>query len=170
MFTWLSFPRFTDLREARAWISKALVERGKDRRIPFAVEDAVCQTIIGSTSYRDLDPDNARMEIGSTWLRRASWGTGANTESKLLLMEYAFESLDLERVFLRADSQNTRAQRAHEKLGAIKEGVHRHEVRRRDGSWCDSIHYSILSSEWPTVKVLMTEKLRAKPSHLSPSH
>jgi RimJ/RimL family protein N-acetyltransferase len=159
VFAWLAFPRFVELEQVQAWVEEALVERRRDRRIPFVVEDAAAGSIIGSTSYRDLDTRNARVEIGSTWLSRASWGTGANTESKLLLMQYAFESLDLERVFLRADNLNMRSQRAHEKLGAVKEGAHRHEVLRRDGSWCDSIHYSILRSEWPNAKANLVEQL-----------
>ncbi len=142
-----------------AWIEEALAERQKDRRIPFVIERLTDGAIVGSTSYRDLDPHNAHVEIGSTWLSRASWETGANTESKLLLMQYAFESLTLERVFLRADHLNVRAQRAHEKLGAVKEGIHRHEVLRRDDSWCDSIYYSILRSEWQDVKTRLTERL-----------
>ena len=158
VFTWLAFPRFVELEQVQAWIEEALVERLRDRRIPFVVEDAAAGLIIGSTSYRDLDTRNGRVEIGSTWLSRASWGTGANTESKLLLMQYAFESLNLERVFLRADNLNMRSQRAHEKLGAVKEGVHRHEVLRRDGSWCDSIHYSILRSEWPDAKARLKKQ------------
>lgn len=158
VFTWLAFPRFTDLGQAQAWIEEALVEQERDRRSPFVVED-VAGSILGSTSYRDLDTRNTRVEIGSTWLSRASWGTGANTEAKLLLMEYAFESLGLERIFLRSDNLNLRSQRAHEKLGAVREGVHRHEVLRRDGSWCDSIHYSILRSEWPRTKARLTRQL-----------
>lgn len=159
VFAWLAFPRFVELEQVQAWVEEALVERRRDRRIPFVVEDAAAGSIIGSTSFRDLDTRNARVEIGSTWFSRASWGTGANTESKLLLMQYAFESLDLERVFLRADNLNMRSQRAHEKLGAIKEGVHRHEVLRRDGSWCDSIHYSILRAEWRNVKASLVEQI-----------
>ena len=159
VFRWLPFPRFIEAQQVRAWIENSLDERKGDRRIPFVIEENADRTLVGSTSYRDLDPDNAHVEIASTWLSRASWGTEVNTESKFLLMQYAFESLNLERVLLRADDLNMRARRAHEKLGAVKEGVHRHEILRRDGSWCNSIYYSVLRSEWRDVKSRLRSRL-----------
>jgi GNAT acetyltransferase-like protein len=78
---------------------------------------------------------------------------------KLLLMEHAFETLALERVAFRTDIRNERSQRAIERLGASKEGVHRHEMRRRDGSWRDSVHYSILRSEWPDAKDRLRDRI-----------
>jgi N-acetyltransferase len=100
----------------------------------------------GLTSYRDFDAHNAHVEIGSTWLSRALWGTGRNAAAKLLLLllMHAFETLELERVAFRTDIRNERSRRAIEKIGAVKEGLHRREMRRRDGSWRDSVHYSIL--------------------------
>lgn len=162
VFTWLTFPRFANLDQAQAWIDEALAERRAERRIPFVVLRAGDGSVIGSTSYRDFDPRNAHVEIGSTWFSRSSWGAGCNTEGKLLLMAYAFETLGLERVVIRADNLNLRSQRATEKLGGVREGVHRHEVLRRDGSWCDSICYSILSSEWNEVKTRINAQLVQK--------
>ena len=118
--------------------------------------------MIGSTSYWDFDAHNAHVEIGSTWLSRTSWRTGRNVEAKLLLMSHAFETLGLERVAFRTDIRNERSQRAIERLGAIKEGVHRHEMRRRDGSWRDSVHYALLSAEWPRAKALLRERLASE--------
>lgn len=74
-------------------------------------------------------------------------------------MTHAFETLDLERVSFRTDILNERSQRAIERLGATREGVHRHEMRRRDGSWRDSVHYSILRSEWPDAKDRLRERI-----------
>lgn len=159
VFAWLPYPRPTDLRTARAWITDALADRDADRRLPFAVLDASDRDVIGSTSYWDFDAHNAHVEIGSTWLSRASWGTGCNAEAKLLLMAHAFETLGLERVAFRTDIRNERSQRAIERLGAVKEGIHRHEMRRRDGSWRDSVHYSILRAEWPNAKVRLRERI-----------
>jgi RimJ/RimL family protein N-acetyltransferase len=161
VFAWLSYPRPADVEQARAWIEDALADRRADRRLPFAVLSARGDSVIGSTSYWDFDAHNAHVEIGSTWLNRASWGTGRNAEAKLLLMTHAFETLGLERVAFRTDILNQRSQRAIEKLGAIKEGVHRHEMRRRDGSWRDSVHYSILRSEWPDAKEGLRERIAA---------
>lgn len=160
-FAWLPYSRPTDLEQARAWIEDALVDRRADRRLPFAVLSVADGSVIGSTSYWDFDAHNRHVEIGSTWLRRASWGTGRNAEAKLLLMTHAFETLELERVAFRTDIRNERSQQAIERLGAIKEGVARHEMRRRDGSWRDSVHYSILRSEWPDAKEGLRNRIAA---------
>jgi N-acetyltransferase len=161
VFAWLPYPRPGDLGQARAWIDGALADYRADRRFPFAVLDAEDGSVIGSTSYWDFDAHNAHVEIGSTWLSRASWGTGRNAEAKLLLMTHAFEALGLERVAFRTDILNERSQQAIERLGATKEGVHRHEMRRRDGSWRDSVHYSILRSEWPAAKTVLHARVAA---------
>ncbi len=159
VFAWLPYPRPADLEQARSWIDGALADRRAERRFPFAVLDAEDGSVIGSTSFWDFDARNAHVEIGSTWLSRAWWGMGRNAEAKLLLMAHAFETLDLERVTFRTDIRNERSQRAIEQLGAVREGIHRHEMRRRDGSWRDSVHYSILRSEWPAAK----ERLLRRP-------
>lgn len=161
VFAWLPYARPADLTQARAWIDGALADRRADRRFPFAVLAAEDGSVIGSTSYWDFDAGNAHVEIGSTWLNPASWGTGRNAEGKLLLMTYAFETLELERIAFRTDILNERSQRAIERLGARREGVHRHEMRRRDGSWRDSVHYSILRSEWPGAKDRLRERIAA---------
>jgi RimJ/RimL family protein N-acetyltransferase len=161
VFAWLPYARPADLDQARAWIDGALADRRADRRFPFAVLSAEGGSAIGSTSYWAFDAHNAHVEIGSTWLRRASWGTGHNAEAKLLLMTHAFESLGLERVAFRTDVLNERSQRAIERLGATREGVHRHEMRRRDGSWRDSVHYSLLREEWPAAKAALGERVAA---------
>lgn len=161
VFVWLPYPRLADLDGARAWIADALADRDADRRLPFTVLDAGDRSVIGSTSYWDFDAHNAHVEIGSTWLSRSSWGTGRNAETKLLLMTHAFEALGLERVAFRTDIRNERSQRAIERLGAVKEGTHRHEMMRRDGSWRDSVHYSILRAEWPAAKVGLRDRIAA---------
>lgn len=161
IFAWLPYSRPTDLDQAQAWIDGALADLRAQRRFPFAVLSSEDGAMIGSTSYWDFDAHNAHVEIGSTWLSRASWGTGRNAEAKLLLMTHAFEALELERVAFRTDILNQRSQRAIERLGATKEGIHRHEMRRRDGSWRDSVHYSILNSEWPAAKQRLLERIRS---------
>lgn len=159
IFAWLPYQRPTSLKEAQDWIADTLSDRQDSRRLPFAILTASDRSVVGSTSYWDFDARNAHVEIGSTWLSRASWGTGQNAETKLLLMRHAFETLGLERIAFRTDIRNERSQRAIERLGAVKEGVHRHEMRRRDGSWRDSVHYSILRSEWPTAESRLVDRL-----------
>lgn len=159
VFAWLPYPRPTNLDQARDWVENAIADRDADRRFPFAVLDVADSSVIGSTSYWDFDTHNAHVEIGSTWLSRAHWRTGRNPEAKLLLMAHAFEILGLERVSFRTDIRNGQSQQAIERLGATKEGVHRHEMKRRDGSWRDSVHYSILRFEWPSAKDRLTKRL-----------
>ncbi|HKB51117.1 MAG TPA: GNAT family protein [Solirubrobacterales bacterium] len=161
IFAWLPYPRPADLDQARAWIEDALADRGANRRLPLAILATDDGSVIGSTSYWDFDASNAHVEIGSTWLSRSRWRTGCNAEAKLLLLTHAFETLGLERVAFRTDIRNEQSQRAIERLGAIKEGVHRHEMRRRDGSWRDSVHYSILRAEWPSTKGQLSKRLDA---------
>lgn len=161
VFAWLPYPRPLDLAAARAWITDAIADRRALRRHPLAVIDSQSGSVIGSTSYWDFDSSRGQVEIGSTWFSRACWRTGANTETKLLMLGHAFERLSLERVAFRTDIRNERSQRAIERLGAVREGVHRHEMRRRDGSWRDSVHYSILRSEWPAAKQRLMSRLRA---------
>ena len=159
VFAWLPYPRPSDLDQTGAWIEDALADRKANRRLPltlFATDDG---SVIGSTSYWDFDSGNAHVEIGSTWLSRSRWRTGCNAEAKLLLLTHAFETLELERVAFRTDIRNKRSQHAIERLGAIKEGVHRHEMRRRDGSWRDSVHYSILRTEWPSAKGHLSKRI-----------
>jgi RimJ/RimL family protein N-acetyltransferase len=161
IFAWLPYARPADIGQAGEWIDGALADRRANRRFPFAVLDAREGSVIGSTSYWYFDAANRHVEIGSTWLNSASWRTGRNAEAKLLLMTHAFETLGLERVAFRTDTLNQRSQAAIERLGAVKEGVHRHEMRRRDGSWRDSVHYSLLRSEWPDAKERLRERLAA---------
>lgn len=162
VFAWLPYGRPLDLDQAQAWVEDALADRKASRRLPFAVLDAGDGLVIGSTSYWEFDALNAHVEIGSSWLSRTCWGSGCNAEAKLLLMSHAFEALELERVAFRTDIRNERSQRAIERLGAVKEGVHRHEMRRRDGSWRDSVHYSILRGEWPAAKAELRSRLQRK--------
>lgn len=162
VFEWLPYGRPEDLEQAEAWVRKALADQMAGRRLPFAISDVATGTVIGSTSFWDADGTTTGVEIGSTWFRRASWGDGSNLETKLLLMTHAFETLGLERVSFRTDILNERSRAALERLGSVQEGIHRHEMRRQDGTWRDSVHYSVLSSEWPDAKRRLADRLRAK--------
>ncbi len=109
-------------------------------------------TIIGATSYLDVSPSNASLEIGSTSYTPAVWSGPVNPEVKLLLLGYAFEQLNAGRVQLKTDIRNTRSQRAIERLGAQFEGVLRRQMRRSDGSLRDTVLFSIIAEEWPVIR------------------
>jgi predicted GNAT family acetyltransferase len=114
---------------------------------------------VGTTSFYDIDPVNRAVAIGHTWLAESHWRTGLNSESKLLMLRRAFDLLGAERVVWHTDLRNTRSQAAIERLGADREGVLRHHRLRRDGSWRDTVTYSMLRDEWPGAKRRLVEAL-----------
>jgi RimJ/RimL family protein N-acetyltransferase len=161
IFDWLPYAGLADIERARAWIEKAISDRDAHRRLAFAILDTQSGVVIGSTSYWEYDSASRHVEIGSSWVDRSYWRTGRNLEAKLLLMIHAFDTLGLERVEFQTDSLNRRSREAIEGLGAVAEGVFRHERPRRDGSWRDSARYSILREDWPRCRALIERRLGA---------
>ena len=97
-------------------------------------------------------------EIGATWYAPHAQGTKINPAAKYLLLGHAF-ACGAERVEIKTDSENMRSRAAIVKLGAVFEGVHRHHMRRADGTWRDTAWYSILKAEWPAVKTKLEQRL-----------
>jgi RimJ/RimL family protein N-acetyltransferase len=116
--------------------------------------------ILGSTRIWEWERTHKRAEIGFTWINPKWFGTNINAEAKLLLLDYAFNTLKLNRVQFRADERNLRSQRAIEKLGATKEALLRNFKFRRDGSTGNVVLYSIISSEWPSLSLKLRKNLR----------
>lgn len=143
------------------YIATALAGWDEGHRLPWAVRDVAADEIIGSTSYHDIMREVDRVEIGYTWYKASAQRTHVNTTCKLLLLEYAFDTVGCGVVGLRTDNFNFRSQKAIEGIGAKKDGVIRHHARRMDGSVRDSVMYSILRHEWAAVrKHLETRLLR----------
>jgi len=145
-----------------AWVEDALAEARAGVRVPFAVLEASSGRPIGSSSYLTLRPAHRGLEIGWTWTARSAWGTGANIEAKLLLMEHAFERLGCMRVEFKTDARNERARGALAALPARFEGVFRKHMLVRDGVVRDSAYYSVTDDEWPKVKAALLDRLAAK--------
>ncbi|WP_328901039.1 GNAT family N-acetyltransferase [Streptomyces sp. NBC_00441] len=127
--------------------------------VPFAVVHLATGRAIGWTSFLDVDAAHERLEIGSTWYGRAYWRSAVNTETKLLLLTHAFEDLGMGRVQLKTDHLNERSQKAIARLGARHEGVLRRHRRRPDGSWRDTVYFSLLADEWPEAKARLAARL-----------
>jgi RimJ/RimL family protein N-acetyltransferase len=127
--------------------------------LPFAVIHLESGRVAGATRYLNIAQEHRGLEIGGTWYGLEFQRTAVNTECKYLLLKHAFETLDCIRVQLKTDSLNVRSQRAIERLGAKREGVLRNHMIKPDGSYRDSVYYSILDSEWPEVKKRLAEKL-----------
>lgn len=113
---------------------------------------------IGMTRYLGIDRPNRNVEVGGTWLSPSFWRTPVNTESKLLMLTHAFEE-GCERVQIKTDRRNVRSQHAIERLGAHREGILRQHMVRADGTFRDSVVYSILRTEWPTVRTRLEKAL-----------
>ena len=115
--------------------------------------------MIGCTRYHDIMAEVDRVEIGYTWYIASLQRTRINTVCKLLLLSHAFDTLGCGVVGLRTDGFNVRSQRAIEGLGAKKDGVLRHHRRRANGTFGETVMYSILASEWPSVKANLEFRL-----------
>ena len=127
--------------------------------LPFVVEDLATGKIIGSTRFWKIDRKNLKLEIGSTWYSKSWQRTYANTEAKYLLLQYAFEELNCVRVQFTTDVLNEKSQNAILRLGAQKEGVVRNERIMPDGRKRNSVRFSIIDEEWPSIKDNLIKKL-----------
>jgi RimJ/RimL family protein N-acetyltransferase len=128
-----------------------LQERGSD--LPFAVVSQETGRAVGMTRYLEIQLEHRAVEIGGTWYAEQVRRTATNTESKYLLLRHAFETLGCIRVQFKTDLRNERSQRAIERIGAVQEGILRNHIILPDGTVRSSVYYSILESEWPSVKL-----------------
>ena len=145
----------------QAEIERRLSLQSEGKMAPFTVLDAD-GAIIGMTTYMNIDAHNKRVEIGSTWYAARAQRTPLNTECKLMLLTHAFEKLDCIAVEFRTSFFNQQSRRAIERLGAKLDGVLRSHIRHTDGSLRDTCVYSIIASEWPTVRSHLAYQLSRK--------
>jgi RimJ/RimL family protein N-acetyltransferase len=117
--------------------------------------------LVGHTSYLNVRPEDRVLEIGNTWLTPSAWGTGANTEAKLLLMQHAFEDEGYLRVEFKTDARNARSRAALAALPAEFEGVFRKHMLVRGGERRDSAWYAVIDDDWPAVKANLLRRLSA---------
>lgn len=136
----------------KTYFQTAFDQRTQEFRYPFAIYDCATQQYAGSTSYRAVSNKDRRLEIGSTWIGKTFQRTGLNRHTKFLLLQYAFDTLDFERVELKTDSRNSQSRRAIEGIGGILEGTLRSHMLMIDGFRRDTVYYSILKTEWPIIK------------------
>jgi RimJ/RimL family protein N-acetyltransferase len=130
--------------------------------LPFTVFDADGK-IAGMTTYMNVDTPNRRVEIGSTWYARRVQRSAVNTQCKLLLLTHAFEKLDCIAVEFRTHFFNHQSRRGIERLGAKQDGILRSHQIAPNGTLRDTVVYSIIASEWPTVQAHLTYQLNDKP-------
>jgi RimJ/RimL family protein N-acetyltransferase len=164
VFRWLNSPGSTSgaprtLDDARADILSALAARARGERFAYTQVDAATGEVAGTSSYYDVVPALRTIAIGHTWLGRRWWRSGHNTESKLLMLTHAFDTLGAARVVWHTDIHNERSQAAIARLGATREAEMRKHRIRRDGSWRTTVQYAMTDDDWPAAREKLTTAL-----------
>jgi N-acetyltransferase len=163
MFAWMPVDMASSQDAMREWLAATLAAAQRGEAVPFAILDARSGDVLGSTRFLELRFEHLRAEIGWTWVTRRAWGTGVNVETKLLLLEHAFERVGLRRVEFKTDARNERSRGALLALGATFEGILRKHMVVRDGGERDSAYYSVIDDEWPAVKAGLRRRLKDGP-------
>ena len=154
-YTWVPAPD-----DMEADIQRRLSLQAAGTMLPFTVMTPD-GTPVGMTTYMNIDAANRRLEIGSTWYRKAVQRGPLNTEAKLLLLSHAFDTLDCIAVEFRTHFMNQQSRAAIERLGAKLDGVLRSHMQGPNGALRDTAVYSVIAAEWPTVRTNLTHKLTA---------
>jgi RimJ/RimL family protein N-acetyltransferase len=144
-----------------AYIDNALDWQAQGRALPFVVRDGSGE-VVGCTRFGNVDADNRRVEIGWTWYAQRMQRTALNTEAKLLLLTHAFETLACAAVEFRTSWFNHASRNAIARLGAKQDGVLRNHMRMADGTYRDTVVFSIIAGEWPMVKRHLQFKLESR--------
>lgn len=160
--TW--FARIPSPNGMAAEIERRLSRHADGPIAPWAIINPVSGRAVGMTTYLNPDCANRRLEIGSTWIGRHAQGTLINPAAKLLLLERAFDALGWIAVEFRTHWHNHQSGAAIARLGAKQDGILRNHVIMENGTIRDTVVFSILDSEWPTVRYGLTERL-AQPGH-----
>lgn len=156
---WYTFiPKAEDMRKE---IDRRLGLQKAGSMLAFTVFDADGK-VAGMTTYMNVDTPNRRVEIGSTWYARRVQRTALNTQCKLLLLQHAFEKLDCIAVEFRTHFFNHQSRRGIERLGAKQDGILRNHQIAPNGTLRDTVVFSIIASEWPTVKAHLNYQLNEK--------
>lgn len=164
VFQHLTRGRLSSQDDAADFVRWADDLRERHVLMPFAqldVRGGGAGEVAGHTSYYEINPDSRSLAIGYTWLGKRWWRTALNTESKLLLLTHAFDTLDAVRVVWHTDIRNERSQAAIARLGATREGVLRKHKVRRDGTWRDTVQFAMTDDDWPDVRARLTARLEA---------
>jgi RimJ/RimL family protein N-acetyltransferase len=147
------------MSDLEAYIKAALADQKSGIALPFATISKETGRAIGSTRFGNIDRNNRRVEIGWTWVATGWQRTPVNTEAKYLMLSHAFENLGCIRVELKTDSLNQKSRNAILRIGAIEEGTFRNHMIVSTGRFRHSVYFSVIDSEWPSVKQRLEEKL-----------
>lgn len=160
---WRWRPQWVENRDdLESYIRFALKAQEEGTALPFVMVVRSSGAIAGSTGFMNIDRQNRRVEIGGTFIDPAWQRTFINTETKLLMLQHAFECWHCIRVELKTDSENNRSRKAILRIGAQEEGTLRNHMVMPDGRFRHSVYYSILDAEWPQVKQALQLKLNSR--------
>jgi RimJ/RimL family protein N-acetyltransferase len=162
MFRWMPVDMASSSDALREWLATTLANARAGTEVPLAILDAGSGEVLGSTRFLSLALEHLRAEIGWTWLTPSRWGSGVNIETKLLLLDHAFETAGLRRVEFKTDARNERSRGALTALGTRFEGIFRKHMVRPDGGARDSACYAIVDDDWPTVRQHLRARLETK--------
>jgi len=160
IFRWIPY-RMQTRDDFQLLVAKAFEEQERGESVVFTTVEISSGRVLGSTRFMNIDRNNRRVEIGSTWIAPAWQRTAVNTEAKYLMLRHAFEVWGCFRVELKTDALNEKSRNAILRVGAKEEGTLRRHVVTWTGRVRDSVYFSILDSEWPEVKARLEEKLRS---------
>ncbi len=162
MFAWMPVDMASSDDALTAWLTDSLALARDGAAVPYAILAADSGRVLGSTRFLELRFEHLRAEIGWSWVTRPAWGTGVNVETKLLLLEHAFERVGLRRVEFKTDARNERSRGALLALGATFEGILRTHMVVRDAGRRDSAYFSVIDEEWPAVKRSLQSRLASR--------
>ncbi|UCS94609.1 GNAT family N-acetyltransferase [Echinicola marina] len=142
------------------YINEALAQKETGTSMPFVIIEKSSNKIIGSTRFCNIAAAHRRLEIGFTWYAKSHQGTGTNAECKYLLLQYAFETLNCIAVQFKTDWFNTNSRNAIARLGAKQDGILRNDRLNADGTFRDTVVFSIIAQEWHGVKKNLEYRLK----------
>ncbi len=155
----LPFTVVPSARTVHDYVRNALDGRAIGSMIPFVTELIQTGEVIGSTRFWKIDRTHRKLEIGSTWIAARWQKSFVNTEAKWLMLDHAFEQLHCVRVQFTTDETNAKSRAAILRLGAQQEGIVRHERLMPDGRKRNSVRFSIIDDEWPTLRKRLIDRL-----------
>lgn len=151
----------TDEAASEAYFAPVLAAMAAGTTHAVVVKDKAGE-VLGTSRLSQYQAEHRRCELGFSWYHPKVFRTAVNTEAKLLLLEYAFEALRLNRVQIQTDARNVRSQGAIAALGATFEGVLRRHMVAKDGYVRDSMIYAITDLSWPSVRMILEERLERR--------
>jgi RimJ/RimL family protein N-acetyltransferase len=143
-------------------LDSTIADRERGLQFPLVIYHKRSKNIVGNTRLMEIYQQHKKLEIGGTWLHPDYWATEVNLECKLILLSFCFEELGAFRVQLRTDENNIRSRKAIQKIGGQFEGILRHDMIRDNGTKRNSAYFSITDTEWPRVKISLSERYRLR--------